>query len=79
MVGFFKTNSALSKSDAQKLAESNCPAVLYSTAREIVATLTRRSPYPAILLPLITFVKFDERLSETPKAKRKMLTKKSRK
>ncbi len=57
MVGFFRVRSNLSHEQEQTLAESNCPAVLYSTSREIIATVTRRSPYPAVLLPLVTFVK----------------------
>ena len=73
MVGFFKVNSKLPTESAQALAESNCPAVLYSTSREIIATVTRRSPYPAVLLPLVTFVK----ISEKPKTTKKPSKKKS--
>lgn len=73
MVGFFSVNSTLSPENAKILAESNCPAVLYSTSREIIATVTRRSPYPAVLLPLVTFVKN----IEEPKSKRKPTKKKS--
>jgi preprotein translocase subunit SecB len=73
MVGFFKVSSDLPPDYAQTLAESNCPAVLYSTSREIIATVTRRSPYPAVLLPLVTFVKN----IETPKKTKKTTRKKS--
>lgn len=66
MVGFFRISDSLSPEVATRLAESNCPAVLYSTSREIVATVTRRSPYPAILLPLVTFVK-KETTEDKPK------------
>jgi preprotein translocase subunit SecB len=66
MIGFFKVNPKLSAENAKILAETNCPAVLYSTSREIVATITRRSPYPVILLPLVTFIKTNF-TSETPK------------
>ena len=73
MVGFFSVNSNLPAEQAQMLAESNCPAVLYSTSREIIATVTRRSPYPAVLLPLVTFVKN----LEQPKKKSRTNKKKS--
>lgn len=73
MVGFFKVDSALPDETAKALAESNCPAVLYSTSREIIATVTRRSPYPAVLLPLVTFVKN----LEQPKKKKRTIKKKS--
>lgn len=61
MVGFFKVHPDLPTDYAKALAESNCPAVPYSTSREIIATVTRRSPYPAVLLPLVTFVKVGEK------------------
>jgi len=73
MVGFFKVHPELPTDYAQALAESNCPAVLYSTSREIIATVTRRSPYPAVLLPLVTFVK----VAEKPKQVKKPIKKKS--
>jgi len=73
MVGFFKVHPELPTDYAQALAESNCPAVLYSTSREIIATVTRRSPYPAVLLPLVTFVK----VAEKPKQVKKPTKKKS--
>lgn len=71
MVGFFKVHAELPPDYAQALAESNCPAVLYSTSREIIATVTRRSPYPAVLLPLVTFIK----PKEEPKQKTKTVKK----
>ncbi|MCW5962233.1 MAG: protein-export chaperone SecB [Pyrinomonadaceae bacterium] len=70
MVGFFKTHPEMTKEHSKLLAETNCPAVLYSTSREIVATVTRRSPYPAVLLPLVTFVKTAE-LEKKPKTRAK--------
>ncbi|MGI8668780.1 MAG: protein-export chaperone SecB [Aridibacter sp.] len=73
MVGFFKVHPDLPTDYAQALAESNCPAVLYSTSREIIATVTRRSPYPAVLLPLVTFVK----VGDKPKTAKKSTKKKS--
>jgi len=60
MVGFFTVDSKVSKEIAKRLAETNSPAVLYSTSREIVATVTRRSPYPGTLLPAVTFIKEDQ-------------------
>ena len=56
-VGFFRVEPSLSVEQMTLLAVSNCPAVLYSTSREIIATVTRRSPYPPLLLPLVTFIK----------------------
>lgn len=72
-VGFFQVDHGLTEEQMVQLAESNCPAVLYSTSREIIATITRRSPYPPLLLPLVTFIK----LPNKPKGKRKPKAKKS--
>lgn len=69
-VGFFRVDLGLTEEQMFQLAETNCPAVLYSTSREIIATITRRSPYPPLLLPLVTFIKSPIR----PKAKRKPKT-----
>jgi preprotein translocase subunit SecB len=66
LVGFFKTNPDLNDEQARIIAEANCPAVLYSTSREIIATLTRRSPFPATLLPLVTFIKLPNGKSAKP-------------
>ena len=57
IVGFFTVDRSLKAETAKLIAETNAPAVLYSTSREIVATVTRRSPYPGTLLPAVTFVK----------------------
>ena len=40
---------------AERLALVNGPALLYSSAREIVASITGRSPYPKLLIPSVTF------------------------
>lgn len=70
MVGFFRVDSKLDEANAKLLAEANCPAVLYSTSREIIATVTRRSPYPATLLPLVTFVQLPPKKPEQAAAKK---------
>lgn len=57
MIGFFSVDENMEADEARLLAETNAPAVLYSTSREIVATVTRRSPYPGTLLPAVTFLK----------------------
>lgn len=65
MIGFFSINTELGPDLSKLIAESNCPAVLYSAAREIVATITRRSPYPGTVLPLVTFVKQPDKPSSS--------------
>lgn len=74
IVGFFTVDKNLNTETEKLIAETNAPAVLYSTSREIVATVTRRSPYPGTLLPAVTFIKDtvqlkSEKKTTRPKAK----------
>ncbi|HBR56505.1 MAG TPA: hypothetical protein DEA22_03400 [Blastocatellia bacterium] len=56
MIGFFSVDKEIDKKRAELIAKINAPAVLYSASREIIATVTRRSPYPGTLLPTVTFL-----------------------
>ncbi len=56
LVGFFSIEPGLEPEVGKLIAETNAPAILYSTSREIVGTVTRRSPYPGTLLPAVTFL-----------------------
>ncbi|MEA1929019.1 MAG: protein-export chaperone SecB, partial [Candidatus Auribacterota bacterium] len=53
----------------ESLVRINCPAVLYSTAREILRSVMAQGPFPALILPTGTFNK--------PKLRKKQLKKKS--
>lgn len=65
IVGFFMIDPTVDLDTAKLIAETNAPAVLYSTSREIVATVTRRSPYPGTLLPAVTFLREPEEPKKT--------------
>lgn len=59
LVGFFEVAKAYydhNPDSAELLAIVNGPAVLYSAAREQVATFTSRGPHPEIILPTVTFL-----------------------
>ena len=56
LVGFFRVHESYPAEDADLLAQVNAPSVLYSAAREFLSNVTGRSPYPAILLPSVSFV-----------------------
>lgn len=56
MLGFFKVNEKYPAEQAEKLANTNGPAVLYSSAREVIASLTGRNGYPPLVLPTVTFI-----------------------
>lgn len=55
LVGYFTVSDSYPIEHAERLARVNGPAVLYSCAREIVASVTGRCPYPKLLIPSVTF------------------------
>jgi preprotein translocase subunit SecB len=55
-VGYFRLADSIPDEHADKLVRVNGPALLYSAAREVVLTLTSRSPGPSFLLPSVTFL-----------------------
>jgi preprotein translocase subunit SecB len=60
-VGFFSVAETYPAERVEMMARTNTPALLYSAAREALLPLTGRGPFPAILLPSVTFL-------EPPKA-----------
>jgi preprotein translocase subunit SecB len=64
LVGFFRIAEGLTDNNfGNLLLYANAPAVLYSAAREILAAVTGRGPYPAIMLPSVTFVDNTEKMA----------------
>ena len=57
MVGFFTLSSDYPEDRAKLLVETNAPAILYSSIREIVFNMTSRNPFPTLLLPSVTFLR----------------------
>ncbi len=56
LVGYFTVSNTYPIEHAERLARVNGPAVLYSCAREIIASVTGRCPYPKLLIPSVTFI-----------------------
>lgn len=74
LVGFFFVVKEYPKDKAELLAKTNCPAVLYSTAREMLVTVVRRSPFAPVLIPSVTFLDVEAKQlknekGESPKKK----------
>jgi preprotein translocase subunit SecB len=59
LVGLFSIERELSPDSDETLVRSNAPAVLFSAAREVLASVSSRSGYPPFLLPSVTFA-FDK-------------------
>ena len=55
-VGFFHVFEEFPADRVELMARTNAPALLYSAAREALIPLTSRGPYPAIVLPSVTFL-----------------------
>lgn len=81
LVGYFHVNKSVAEKDqksANVLLYANAPALLYAAARELLATATARGPYPAVILPSVSFMDDAEKLAEEdarelPASKRKAL------
>lgn len=74
LVGYFRVHEDFPPESADLLAQVNAPSVLYSAAREFLASVTGRSPYKAILLPSVSFAPVpnkENEKKETSKKKKK--------
>lgn len=56
IVGFFEVSETYAPDLADRLARANGPAILYSAAREILATLTSRGFGRTVMLPSVNFL-----------------------
>ena len=71
MLGFFKVNEKYPAEQAEKLANTNGPAVLYSATREVIASLTGRNGYSPLVLPTVTFIHATgDQIKEKPRSQR---------
>lgn len=56
VVGFYEVSKNYPEVKAEALVRANGPALLYSAARELIATLTCRGPFASVNLPTVTFI-----------------------
>jgi preprotein translocase subunit SecB len=73
LVGFFTVDERYPPENRERLAKANGPALLYSCAREIIASVTGRSPYPRLLIPSVTFIQPEVKQPELPEHPPKQL------
>ncbi len=64
LVAFFEVIPEWPPEQVDRLFSANAPALLYSAAREALATVTGRGPYPEIFLPSVTFVQLPSEKTE---------------
>jgi len=53
IVGFFTMNDSIPTDIVPKNALLNGPSILYSTARDLIMSLSSRTGFPSLLLPTI--------------------------
>lgn len=63
-VGFFRVAKGYPAERVELMARTNAPALLYSAAREALVPITSRGPYPAVVLPSVTFLEVPPPRSE---------------
>lgn len=56
LTGFFEVSETYDPTLADRLAKANGPAILYSAAREMLATITSRSFGYTVILPSVNFL-----------------------
>jgi preprotein translocase subunit SecB len=69
LVGFFFVLENYPEEKVELLAKTNCPAILYSTAREMLVTVVRRSPFAPVLIPSVTFLEVEKKQLKSEKSK----------
>lgn len=64
--GLFHVDEKYPAENAEMLARVNAPSVLYSAARELLASVTGRGLYPPVLLPSASFVPDSHPVTKSP-------------
>ena len=80
LVGYFNVVASYPAEQVDLLISINSPSVLYSAAREALATVTGRGLFPAVILPTVSFqpAKLQLPAQKKPSKKRKTSSKKTR-
>ena len=64
-VGFFKVEADYPDSDVFGLIKITGSSLLYGAAREMVATVSARGPYPPLILPSVSFYEEEKAAAKT--------------
>lgn len=60
LVGYFVVQEQLPREIMETIVKINGASVLYSAAREVIASATARGAFPEVLLPTVTFIPDNE-------------------
>jgi len=55
IAGKFSVEESWPEERIEQLVHANASAILYSTAREMISSITSRGPWPMLLLPSVSF------------------------
>jgi preprotein translocase subunit SecB len=79
LVGFFRLTRIRSTTQIEPFITRDAAAILYSAARELLASITGRGPFPAIVLPVILFDLTEDLTPPKPKQIPSKASKRTRK
>lgn len=78
VTGHFQIGADCPDEDVEKASNANAPALLYGVAREAIAALTGRSPWPPMCLPAVHFLDLSFAPDEKDTAAKALAPKKRR-
>lgn len=62
LIGFFRAVGIKPTADIEPFLFRNAATILYSSTRELLASVTGRGPFPALVLPTVSFIDDDDEL-----------------
>ena len=68
LIGFFELHDTVRDEQITRVLDSNAPALLYSAAREALATSVGRGPFRPLLLPSVHFLGLEREDAKPKKA-----------
>jgi preprotein translocase subunit SecB len=72
IIGLFEVHKKRPDAEVIPLVHINAPAILYSSAREVIATMTGRGPWDSILLPSVNFLPETKRMHKRSTKKKRV-------
>jgi preprotein translocase subunit SecB len=73
LIGFFKIAGLTPTPEVRAFVLNNAATILYSSARELIASVTGRGPFPALVLPTISFIMESTKAATKAAPKRRTL------
>lgn len=69
LIGFFRAVGFKPTANIDPFLVRNAATILYSSARELLASVTGRGPFPALVLPTVSFIDLEPESAKAPSQK----------